>query len=134
MLAKVEIVRHGLTIGRCNLESNAMVFNQLSIFDIVPGHELEPEPKSPNCQYHNNTEPTVNDYSPGHPWYYKLGGRVLEPEEIKGVDFSGIGFEPVRRRSVKPSLPLIQQLAAAKRELAAYIDQYNRLVKIGNPI
>jgi hypothetical protein len=29
---------------------------------------------------------TSANYSPGHPWYYKLGGRILSVDEIEPMD------------------------------------------------
>ena len=39
------------------------------------------------------TEATTNNYSSGHPWYYKLGGTILKPgqiiERVKAAGYQG---------------------------------------------
>jgi hypothetical protein len=105
---------------------------QLTIFDIVPEFLPQPEPKKPERHKQENTEPITNGYSPGHPWYYKNGGRILAPQEITAVDFSQAKYEPVHRRNGKPYPCLEEQLIAAKRELTRDIERYNQLVKQGN--
>lgn len=100
---------------------------QLSIFDVVPTNE---QPKS-NGIARETDDQTHQGYSPGHPWYYKLGGRVLSVEEIRPAQFSH--YDPIhRRKSGKPFPALEVQLTVAKRQLEQDIDRYNLLISEGD--
>jgi hypothetical protein len=37
----------------------------------------------PNSSQAKESQPAKSGYAPGHPWYYKLGGRPLYPGEIR---------------------------------------------------
>lgn len=39
-------------------------------------------------------------YSPGHPWYYKLGARVLYPREIRDTVMIS-GYPGYRREEIE---------------------------------
>lgn len=70
---------------------------QLSIFDIAPVTDTPTATKVPP----DAEEQLHEGYSPSHCRYYKLGGRVLEVDEIRPADFHD--FDPIyRTRSGKP--------------------------------
>lgn len=43
---------------------------------------------------------TFEDYSPGHPWYYFLGGAVLPPKAIRTI-VRASGYEGYRVRDIR---------------------------------
>jgi hypothetical protein len=49
---------------------------------------------------------TYADYSPGHPWYYFLGGRVLPPKAIRAIvrahGTHGYRRDEIRRAAAQP--------------------------------
>lgn len=62
---------------------------QMSIFDIdVPATKAKLTEANPDVE--NQMD---QGYCPGHPWYYKLGGRVLGVDEIRPAEFHN--FDPI---------------------------------------
>jgi len=78
-------------------------------------------------------DPALQGYSPGHPWYYILGGRPLSVDEI-GADScrndvlatKDLPVDPGKRESALRRLK-----AEAERELAQDIERYQELVAQG---
>ncbi len=94
---------------------------QLSIFSASPSKLTDNQAPEADDQMHEG-------YSPGHPSYYKLGGRVLSVDEIKPAKFKD--FDPIHRtRSGKPRPTLEVQLETAKQELQRDIDRYKQLIE-----
>lgn len=100
---------------------------QFSIFDIAPATDTAQASEAPpeaDDQLHEG-------YSSGHPWYYKLGGRVLSVEEIKRAKFKN--YDPIHRtKSGKPRPAIEVQLQEAKEGLQRDIGRYNQLLAEGD--
>jgi hypothetical protein len=96
---------------------NATEANQLCLF---------PEPAPPPEVY----EGSPDSYEPGHPWYYLLGGRRLDPAEIEpavGVlSLERLPKKPEKRREV---LRKMRNETAA--DLQKDIDRYQELCRRG---
>ena len=75
-------------------------------------------------------------YSPGHPWYYVLGGRPLRPREIldhiRAGDYRGYLADEIEKVNNRPeprrSALLREFKAKAKRELFTDLSRYRRTV------
>lgn len=102
---------------------------QLSIFQIVPS--TASKVFSTSSPVHEAEEQNLLGYGSGHPWYYKLGGKVLSVEAIRPAPFTN--WDPIqRRRSGKPFPKLDVQLAEAKGMLARDIARYKQLIVAGD--
>jgi hypothetical protein len=67
------------------------------------------------------SDPELRGYSPGHPWYYLLGGRPLMPEEIE-PDFEWELPSDVRLDNLKDP-------AKRKKRLLEMLDEYEKSVQ-----
>ena len=57
------------------------------------------------------TDATTNNYSSGHPWYYKLGGTILKPSQIiEHVKAAGQQITSRSRSDRKPYAKLNKKL------------------------
>lgn len=63
-----------------------------------------------------------NGYSPGHPWYYKLGGKILTIDEIEPMDVDPEMFAYCRKRYKSASEMLAAHEASFAREAVLYND------------
>src|SRR5919199_5645362 len=75
--------------------------------------------------------PRLDGYSPGHCWYYKLGGRVLETEEIPPTCFND-KFQPLDAKKCKSLSALREQLKIYQAELEKHVQRYNDLKERGD--
>lgn len=64
---------------------------------------------------------TYNDYNSGHPWYYKLGGAILKPNEIleavKNRGYQGYMAKDIAKASSKAEPARSKALAEIKKEV-----------------
>jgi hypothetical protein len=67
------------------------------------------------------------DYTPGHPWYYKLGGEVLPVEAIEPMRSDNVNFDLYLKRHKT----VVAVLALFEQELARETEVYNRLRDMG---
>ncbi|GAB1260737.1 hypothetical protein [Aurantivibrio plasticivorans] len=78
-----------------------------------------------------------NSYSPGHPWYYKLGGRVLNPaaimEEVKRNNYCSYKSNDIAKADSMVEPKRSAKLRAIKAEhvekLAYDLERYRELVQ-----
>lgn len=78
-----------------------------------------------------------NSYSPGHPWYYKLGGRVLNPaatmEEVKQENYRSYMEEDIAKAGNMAEPKRSAKLRAIKAEhvkkLENNLEQYRELAQ-----
>lgn len=90
-----------------------------------------------------------NSYSPGHPWYYKLGGRVLNPsaimEEVKQNNYrsymadditkAGNMAEPRRSQKLREiKSQHVERLAQDLEIYRKYVHQLRELRKVQGEI
>jgi hypothetical protein len=76
-----------------------------------------------------------NTYSPGHPWFYLLGGRVLTPKEIKksvrASDYKGWRADELKKLEAKAEPQRSQGLrklrAVVIAELADDLSRYRQV-------
>ncbi|MGI1678096.1 MAG: hypothetical protein K6L75_05145 [Cellvibrionaceae bacterium] len=77
-----------------------------------------------------------NSYSPGHPWYYKLGGRVLNPaaimEEVKQENYRSYMADDITKAGNMAEPKRSQKLRDIKtqhvEELAQDLEIYRKYV------
>ena len=77
-------------------------------------------------------EPKINGYTPGHPWYYKLGGEIIAVEDIPPKQFGRDKYDPIKRRNGKPHPSLRIQLSNARKSLEEDIARYKKLISEQN--
>lgn len=77
-------------------------------------------------------------YSPGHPWYYKQGGEIIDESEIRPKNFSPIGHgrnDPFSIGIVKNKKTLLKKLREArsetKKSLKKDIDRRQEIIDAG---
>lgn len=78
-----------------------------------------------------------NSYSPGHPWYYKLGGRVLNPaaimEEVKQNNYRSYMADDITKAGNMPEPRRSQKLREIKvdhvKKLENNLERYRELVQ-----
>ena len=109
---------------------------QLTIFDIVEIEQEEvkqtaatEETKPLNTGTDNTETPKINGYTPGHPWYYKLGGEIIAVENIPPKEFRRDKFDPIKRRNGKPNPSLRVQLSDARKSLERDIARYKEIIE-----
>lgn len=107
--------------------ANKSSLDQLSIFDITPTTDSEVAAKT----FLDAEGQVYEGYSPSHPWYYKLGGRVLDVDEIRPTESHN--FDPIdRTKSGKPRPALEIQLESARQQLEKDIARYKQLITEGD--
>lgn len=82
-----------------------------------------------------NNKQNINGYRPGHPWYYRLGGRILFPKEIlndaKGSDYLGYREDDIKQIDAKAeparSEGLRQIRAECLKELKSDMARYREV-------
>ena len=67
------------------------------------------------------------NYSSGHPWYYKLGGKILSVDEIKPRKVTEDDFK-LWRKSYKTNIDMLNSL---KERLFEDTERYTNLVTNG---
>ena len=72
--------------------------------------------------------PRINGYTPGHPWYYKLGGDIVAVEDIPPKQFGRDKYDPIKRRNGKPHPSLRIQLSNARKSLLESMARYKKLI------
>ena len=78
----------------------------------------------------------ANDYSVGHPWYYKLGGKVLTPkqilESVRQSEYQGYmqdDIEKLNKKSEPMRSASIRKLTLQiKKDLNKSLSQYRKYV------